>query len=118
MSLALKVRDLRLKMGWKQITLAQKSGITQATISRIESGKVTQPKMSQLQKLAAALETTLDYLVGDNIQMSFDDILRDKHAQVVFRGWGKLSVAEKQQLANLVRFFEQQEENKGDNQEI
>ena len=108
MALADKVKELRQKLGWNQATLAKKAPITQATISRIESGKVTQPKMGQLHKLADALGATIDYLAGDSIQMSFDDFLRDKQAQVVFRGWGKLSAAEKEQLANLVRFFEQE----------
>ena len=116
MALADKVKELRQKLGWNQATLAQKSGITQATISRIESGKVTQPRMGQLHKLADALGATIDYLAGDSIQMSFDDLLRDKKAQVVFRGWGSLSTAQKQQLAELVRFFEQQEEKKGEEQ--
>jgi transcriptional regulator with XRE-family HTH domain len=108
MALADKVKELRQKLGWNQATLAQKSGITQATISRIESGKVIQPKIGQLRKLADTLEATIDYLAGDSIQMSFDDFLKDKQAQVVFRGWGSLSVAQKQQLAGLVRYFEQE----------
>ena len=107
MALADKVKELRQKLGWKQVTLSQKSGVPQATISRIESGRVTQPKMGQLRKLADALGITIDYLAGDSIQMSFDDLRKDKQAQVVFRGWGKLSATEKQQLADLVRFFEQ-----------
>jgi transcriptional regulator with XRE-family HTH domain len=117
MALADKVKELRQKLGWNQATLAQKSGITQATISRIESGKVTQPKMNQLHKLADALGATIDYLAGDSVQMSFDDILREKPAQIVFRGWGKLSAAEKQQLANLVRFFEREASKEGEEQE-
>lgn len=116
MALADKVKELRQKLGWKQVTLAKNSGIPQATISRIESGKIAQPKMGQLHKLANALGATIDYLAGDNIQMSFDDFLRDKQGQVVFRGWGKLSTANKQQLADLVRFFEQQV-SKGEEQE-
>ncbi|MBI4283549.1 MAG: helix-turn-helix transcriptional regulator [Chloroflexi bacterium] len=108
MSLAIKVRELRQKLGWNQATLAQKSGITQATISRIEAGRVTQPKMRILHRLAGTLGTTIDYLAGDSTQMSFDDLMRDNQARVVFRGWGKLSAADKEQLARLVRFFEQE----------
>lgn len=115
MALGEKVKELRRKLGWKQVTLAQKADIPQATVSRIERGKVSQPRMGQLRKLAEALGTTIDYLAGDNVQMSFDDFLRDKQAQVVFRGWGKLSTAEKEQLAKLVRFFEQ-EASKGEEQ--
>ena len=116
MGLAEKVRELRQKQGWNQATLAQKSDITQATISRIENGKVAQPKMGQLHKLANALGTTIDYLVGDSTQMSFDDFLKDSQALVVFRGWGKLSARQRQQLANFARFLEQQEESEGENQ--
>jgi transcriptional regulator with XRE-family HTH domain len=108
MALGEKVKELRLKLGWKQVTLAKKAEIPQATVSRIERGQVSQPKMGQLRKLAEALGTTIDYLAGDSVQMSFDDFLRDKQAQVVFRGWGKLSAAQKEQLSNLVRFFEQE----------
>lgn len=70
MALPDKVKELRQKRGWNQATLAQKSGITQATISRIESGKISQPKMGRLQKLADALGTTIDYLAGNSIQRS------------------------------------------------
>lgn len=48
---------------------------------------------------------------GENFQLSFEDFvrnLRDRQLQTVFRGWGKLSAAEKEQLATLVRFFEQE----------
>jgi transcriptional regulator with XRE-family HTH domain len=112
MALADKVKELRQKLGWNQATLAKEAKITQATISRIESGKVTQPKMGQLHKLADALGATIDYLAGDNIQMSFDDFLKDKQAQVVFRGWGKLSHRRKQELANFAHYLELQEEEK------
>jgi DNA-binding XRE family transcriptional regulator len=64
-ALAERVTDLRQKLGWNQVTLARNSSITQATISRIENGKVTQPKMGQLQKLAETLGTTIDYLASD-----------------------------------------------------
>lgn len=68
MALADKVKELRQKLGWKQVTLAKESGIPQATICRIESGNVAQPRMGQLQKLAGALGATIDYLAGDSIQ--------------------------------------------------
>jgi transcriptional regulator with XRE-family HTH domain len=113
MALADKVKELRKRLGWNQATLAQKSGITQATISRIESGKVTQPMMGQLHKLADALGVTIDYLVGDSIQVSFNDLSKDKQAQIVFRGWGKLSAKGRQQLADFAHFLEQQEEKRG-----
>ena len=70
MALADKVKELRQKLGWNQATLAKEAKITPATISRMESGKVTQPKIGQLQKIADALGVTIDYLAGDSVRMS------------------------------------------------
>jgi len=58
-----------------------------------------------------------DYPLGDSSLMSFEDFLRDKPIQTVFRGWGKLSAAQKQQLSNLVRFFEQESSKKEEQEE-
>ena len=63
-TLAERVKGLRQALGWRQITLAHKSGIPQATISRIESGTIAQPKMGQLWKLANGFGITIDHLVG------------------------------------------------------
>lgn len=64
MTLAERVKELRNKLGWSQAVLAQKSGVTQATISRIENGRVANPLMRELQKLAETLGTSIDYLAG------------------------------------------------------
>jgi len=68
MGLAYKVKTIREALGWNQQRLAEKSGITQATISRIESGKVIDPRLSQITKIAEAFDVTVDYLLG-----KFDD---------------------------------------------
>ena len=114
MTLAEKVRSLRQKMGWTQSALAAHAELTQATVSRIEGGLVTQPRMEQLQKIAKALGTTIDHLAGDGPQVPINEVLKDTNAQVVFRGWGNLSSAQREQLASLVKFFEQQEEQSED----
>ena len=65
MGLAEKARDLRNELGWNQRVLAERADITQATISRIENGIVTQPTMRHLYRLAQALGTTMEYLSVD-----------------------------------------------------
>ena len=83
MTLANKVRGLRQELGWNQVTLAQKSGITQATISRIESGKVTQPKMGQYIKLADSLKTTVEYFIQEEKMINKPDVLTDEEVNEI-----------------------------------
>lgn len=48
------VKKLRLKKGWSQKDLSERSGVGQDTISGVESGK-HEPRPSTLRKLASAL---------------------------------------------------------------
>ncbi len=61
----MRIRALRSKRGWRQRDLADKSGIHDVTISRIESGQgdVT---LATLTKLAAALDVPLATLFADD----------------------------------------------------
>jgi len=59
-----KIVRLREEMGLNQLELAYKSGLKQATVSRIELNDVKQPGPDVLGKIATALNTTVDYLIG------------------------------------------------------
>ena len=93
-----------------QKVLAEASKITQATISRIEQGKVKQLKSKALKRLALALGVTVDYLVDKTDKLTQDDILQsDEKAKYLFRGYGELSGDGQQQLIDFVRFLEEKE---------
>lgn len=110
MSLGGKVKRLREKRGMNQKQLADASRITQATISRIESGQVKELKSQALRRLAEALGVTVDYLVGRTPELTPDDIVRsDPDAQFIFRGYEKLSSSAREQLKDFVRFLEERE---------
>lgn len=97
-----------------QKQLADVSGITQATISRIESDQVRQLKSESLKKLAKALGVTVDYLVDKTDKLSPDDILKsDTMAQYIFRGYEKLSASQREKLKSFVRFLEEEGKKKG-----
>ena len=49
-----RIRELREKAGWTQEDLAQKTGLPQSHISRLENGKHS-PAHATLEKIAAAL---------------------------------------------------------------
>lgn len=56
--LALNVRRLRSEAGWSQTELAQRTGLSQTWISRLEAGREN-PTLETIQRLAEALERNL-----------------------------------------------------------
>jgi len=106
LSLKDKVRVKREEKGLKQADLAKISGLTQATISRIESGEIQHLRADKIKALAKALDVTVDFLVGSVERMSFDDTLKaDETAQVIFRGYEKLSEEKRKQVKEYVEFL-------------
>ena len=57
------LRDLREVKGWSQQDLAREAGLSQSVIAKSENGKNT-PGSEVLEKLAQALDCTIDYLHG------------------------------------------------------
>jgi transcriptional regulator with XRE-family HTH domain len=58
----LRLRELRVEKLITQAELSQRTGLTEATISRIETG-VTRPRISTVRKLAAGLGVRPEELV-------------------------------------------------------
>jgi transcriptional regulator with XRE-family HTH domain len=110
MGLSEKVRVKREEKGLTQAELANLSGITQATISRLESGEVTQLKSDKLKGLAQALGVTVDFLIGKKERMEFEETLTaDETAKVIFRGFEKLSDERRKQVQDFVEYLVKRE---------
>ena len=58
------LKKLRNKKGWSQEKLAREAGISYQTLIKIEQGRIQNPKLETLIKLAKALGVSLDKLVG------------------------------------------------------
>ena len=54
-----KLREIREEKRMTQEELAEKSGVSRQTIVSIENDKTTDVKISTLQKLASAMDTTI-----------------------------------------------------------
>lgn len=54
-----KLKEIREEKRMTQEELAERSDVSRATIVAIETGKTTDVKMSTLQKLASAMDTTV-----------------------------------------------------------
>jgi transcriptional regulator with XRE-family HTH domain len=57
-----RIRKLRRAKGWRQIDLAEQSGVHEVHISDLERG-TREPGLRILSKIASALETTLSELL-------------------------------------------------------
>lgn len=73
MNISTRLRELRKSMGLTQEQLAEKSGVSQAAISNIERGGNTSYRAHILFKIAAALETTPEYLMYGHGSQSIDN---------------------------------------------
>jgi len=59
-----RIKSLREYQGWSQTELAEKSGVGQSYISRLEDGDAPNVSGVILGRIATALETTVDFLLG------------------------------------------------------
>ncbi len=64
-----RVKKLRCKSGLTQEALAERSGYSTAHIGKIEIG-TNKPSLETLVDLANALDTSVDYLLADNVDAS------------------------------------------------
>lgn len=63
MAIAENLKQHRKDRDWSQIELSEKSGVTQAQISQIESGARLNPGVITVKKLADALHITVAELI-------------------------------------------------------
>lgn len=59
----LRLKELREARGWTQTELADRAGVPQGTISKIESGKTGGIDFDNLEKLADALDVNAALLI-------------------------------------------------------
>jgi len=59
-----RVCEIRCKKEMTTVELARRSGVSRTTIWMIESGKAKNVCLVTLQKIAAALDTTVEKLLG------------------------------------------------------
>lgn len=77
MGIADNLKKLRKKKGWSQSELADRIGSHLSHINRIETGKYN-PSLDVVQKLAKALDVSIDYLVSNTAE-DFEEIrIEDK----------------------------------------
>jgi transcriptional regulator with XRE-family HTH domain len=78
------VRAVRLKRHWRQVDVAERAGVSETIVSRIERGRLTEVSIEALEKVAAALDIHLTIVArwrgGD-----LDRMLNARHANLAER---------------------------------
>lgn len=69
--IAIVMTNLRKEKGWSQSDLANQSGVSREMISKYERG-IAIPSVDAAKKNADAFDVSLDYLVGEGINATFD----------------------------------------------
>lgn len=73
------IRFLRIRRGWRQVDLAERAGVSQSTVSRMERGHLATLTLEAIRRVAAALDLRVDVLgrwrAGD-----LDRLLRASHS--------------------------------------
>lgn len=76
-----KLKHMRTTRGYSMSKLAELAGVSQATVSMIESGKNTNVTKETLEKLATALKVSVDYFLDEGartvIEMMGDKLPAD-----------------------------------------
>ena len=65
------IADLRKEKGWSQADLASQTDISQVMVGKYERGDAV-PSIEVAKKIADAFGVSLDYLVGEGQNVSFD----------------------------------------------
>ena len=102
-----RLSQLRTKKQLTQAQLAEKAGLPPATISHFETG-FRFPAPLTLQKLAKALEVTMDYLMGGEVPEAPAGPL----AEALFRDFNELTEDSQEQLLDMSRLLRAKDERK------
>lgn len=96
----IRLREIRESKGLSQGELAKMAGLKPASISHFETGQRS-PSFANLRKLADALSTTIDFLMGrDEIQRPAGNV-----ADVLLRSFSKLNPNDQKWVASMVEGF-------------
>ena len=94
-----KILKLMKQKGWNQKMLSQKSGITEASLSRYLNGERT-PRMDIVVNLAKAFNVTTDYLLTDDNVTNLTPYA--EIATAIARNGSELTADEKNDLIRLI----------------
>jgi len=101
MSLAARIRELRLRKGQSLQDVADSIGVSKTHIWELEKGRSQNPTVDLLAKLADHFQVTISRLVGEDPQA--EDA--DEELMRMFRQAGELDESDRAHLDALIQSF-------------
>jgi len=99
-----RIKELRKQKSWSQNDLAQKAGVSYAQLSRYEI-KGSQPPAEVLNKLAEALETTVDFLINGNSTEKATNTLKDAELLQQFKAVEQMNDDDRSVIKKVIGAF-------------
>ncbi len=103
-NLAIRIQELRKQKGWSQIELAEKIGLSKAQMSRYETKNV-QPPADTLNKIATALDTTVDFLISGDKTEKAKAAIKNSELLQSFKEMDVLPEQEQTMLVKIIRAY-------------
>jgi len=103
-SLGNRIKELRKQKSWSQNDLAKKAGISYAQLSRYEI-KGSQPPAEVLNKLAEALDTTVDFLINGDTSEKAKSTLKDAELLQQFKAVEQMNDDDRTVIKKVIGAF-------------
>ena len=107
MSLATKLAELRSKKHESLQKVADAVGVSKALIWELEKGRIVNPSMEVISKLATYFEVTIESLTDDS-RKDPTDLSFEEEALVFYKDFSKLPAETQELLRSQVNFFKTQ----------
>jgi transcriptional regulator with XRE-family HTH domain len=111
MSLATKLAELRSKKHMSLQQVADRVDVSKALIWELEKGRIANPSMEVISRLASLFEVSIDGLM-DNSRLDPEDQSFEEEALVFYKDFKKLPPEVQEVLRNQVQLFKAQMNNK------
>ena len=115
MDISKKLKDRRKELNLTMLQVAQKTGVSEATISRWESGDIANMRRDKIVSLASALQVSPSFIMGweDNKSRTEEASLDEQLSKEEFALFGEvhdLTEEEKKRVLDFIKFTKSQRE--------
>ncbi|WP_445679526.1 helix-turn-helix domain-containing protein [Radicibacter daui] len=108
MSVAARLRDLRMKKGRSLQEVAEAIGVSKTHVWELEKGRAENPSLEMLTKLSDYFGVTIRSLVGEDLENSSDEKLVR-----MFRQVGDLTEADRDILDDMIQSLRRRRSDNG-----
>jgi transcriptional regulator with XRE-family HTH domain len=95
-----RIKELRLRLGLTLDQLAQATGSSKSYVWELENKSPPRPSAEKLSAIAAALDVTVDYLMGNDEQT-----LADAEDKAFYRNYSSMPAETRRQIREMAKIL-------------